>query len=86
MATMKNFPRLGKTWIPIGMVRTEDVALVKKTMQRHKIVVKIEGNTYHAKSDARHGQFREIFVMRGHRREAIHQLKLLFSRGPQEDA
>lgn len=74
-----NLPRLGKRWIQIGFIRVEDKGLVERELKKHRIPHKIEGNKLHAKGDPRQKKFKELFVGRGYRREAMKVMKILFS-------
>lgn len=85
MKRRQNMPKLGKQWIHIGMIRVQDQKLIEKKMAQFKIPIKIAINHMHPEEDPRHKQFKEIYVGRGFRREAMKVMKVLFA-APSKDA
>ena len=75
----KHNPIHGKRWIALGLIRSQDKSLVMKKMQHYKIPIKIGGNQLHKEGDPRRKQFQEIYVGRGHRREAMKVMNVLFA-------
>lgn len=75
----KNNPLHGKQWIALGLIRSQDITLVKKKMAQYKIPIKIGGNQLHKEGDPRRKQFQEVYVGRGHRREAMKVMRVLFA-------
>lgn len=75
----KKNPMHGKRWITLGLIRVQDKAFVVKQMAKYKIPIKIGDNQLHKKDDPRRKQYQEMYVGRGHRREAMKVMRILFA-------
>lgn len=75
-----NHPRLGKKYIRLGIIATTDQQLVNRQFVKHKIEYQWMACTYPRLINERdRKKFHEVFVKRGHKREALQILKGLFN-------
>lgn len=81
MRRQQNHPRLGKKYIRLGIVAAADRAIVERQFTKQKIDYQWTACTYpRLTNEDDRKKFRELFVKRGHKREALHILKGLFNR------
>jgi len=74
-----NSPRLGKNWKFIGIINKDDENYISAAMKKYKILFKTTPCHYERlKDEETRGHFRELYVVRGFRRDAMRLMRSLF--------